>query len=279
MKETKMTLERRKRIKLNMAAILIARQQGKKARWGAKSNATAQPLAQQKREKAKPPQPNTKQSQTGNRPLDFELYGECVYLGCYHLEAGTRKFSDWAVMMADDLGTTITRLRPYLRSWYCGARCAMEDQGLSVEGMESDDQVRTALNSLLKEEEHDELATTAEERDSADDGERHVTGDLFDKERGPDGREAARAGRDTHKDRRLQCEHGVVDRSTASTRTDSGTGIHEEAPGMANDTGGSADSHGSSGSRCGRVQIRRPTDEEINRLVGRRDSLVYGSRE
>lgn len=69
-----------------------------------------------------------------------------------HIEAGARSFAEFVAAMARDLGSKITDLRPYLRSWYNAARDLMEDLGLDVAGMDSPDAVRTELERLLKEE-------------------------------------------------------------------------------------------------------------------------------
>ena len=69
-------------------------------------------------------------------------------LAAFHMEAGTHRFVDLAKTIAADLGTTLDKIRPYLRSWYNGARDMLEDAGISVEGMDGPDAVKVALASF-----------------------------------------------------------------------------------------------------------------------------------
>jgi hypothetical protein len=54
-----------------------------------------------------------------NSGLDPEILQAGITLAGYHIEAGARKFSDYARAMVNDLGE---EARPYLRSWYEGVR-------------------------------------------------------------------------------------------------------------------------------------------------------------
>lgn len=83
--------------------------------------------------------------------LDTEMLAWGTELAVFHIEAGVRKFADFAAAIANDLGTSPAKLRPYLRSWYNGARDMMEDHGVSVEGMDSPEQVRAELQKLATE--------------------------------------------------------------------------------------------------------------------------------
>lgn len=80
--------------------------------------------------------------------IDPEVLAIGAELTVFHIEAGSRKFVDVAKALAGDLETTVGKLRPYLRSWYNGARDMMEDRGLDIEGMDGPDQVRAALADL-----------------------------------------------------------------------------------------------------------------------------------
>ena len=80
--------------------------------------------------------------------IDPELLAMGTELAVFHIEAGTRKFAAFAKTMADDLGVSLEKIRPYLRSWYNGARDMIEDAGMSIEGMDNPDQVRQALDNL-----------------------------------------------------------------------------------------------------------------------------------
>lgn len=82
-----------------------------------------------------------------NSGIDPEIMAIGAELAVFHIEAGARKFIDLARAIADDLGTTPDKLRPYLRSWYNGARDMMEDHEIDIEGMDDASAVREALKS------------------------------------------------------------------------------------------------------------------------------------
>lgn len=84
--------------------------------------------------------------------LDKEMLEWGIVLTGAHLEAGVRKFADLAAVLANELGVSQFKLKPYLRSWYNGARDVMEDHGLSTEGMDSPDVVFAELQKILKQE-------------------------------------------------------------------------------------------------------------------------------
>lgn len=83
-----------------------------------------------------------------NSGIDPQLLTVGAQLAVYHLEAGVRKFADFAKTMADDLQTTQQDLRPYLRAWYTGAQAMMEDSDLDTEGMDDAATVRQYVQSL-----------------------------------------------------------------------------------------------------------------------------------
>jgi N12 class adenine-specific DNA methylase len=87
-----------------------------------------------------------------NTGIDPEALAMFTELGVFHIEAGARRFADFARAVVDDLGISFTRARPFLRSAYNGARDMIEDHGLSVEGMDTPEQVRAALATLTQEE-------------------------------------------------------------------------------------------------------------------------------
>jgi len=86
-----------------------------------------------------------------NSGIDPEILAIGTELAVFHIEAGVRKFSAFAKAMASDLDMPLARLRPYLRSWYNGARDMMEDSGISVTGMDNPDAVRSQLAALQDE--------------------------------------------------------------------------------------------------------------------------------
>jgi N12 class adenine-specific DNA methylase len=83
-----------------------------------------------------------------NSGIDPEIIAIGTELTVFHIEAGTRKFMDVAAALAADLDTPLSKLRPYLRSWYGGARDLMEDSGISIEGMDDGQTVRDALGDI-----------------------------------------------------------------------------------------------------------------------------------
>lgn len=83
-----------------------------------------------------------------NSGIDPELLAIGTELAVFHLEAGARKFAEFAKAIASDLDMPVSSLRPFLRSWYNGARDMMEDNGVSVAGMDSADVVREELAKL-----------------------------------------------------------------------------------------------------------------------------------
>ncbi len=83
--------------------------------------------------------------------VDPELMAMGAELAVFHIEAGARKFADFARAIRADLGLTMEQLRPFLRSWYNGARDMMEDMGAPVADMDGPDQVRAALSALQEE--------------------------------------------------------------------------------------------------------------------------------
>lgn len=80
--------------------------------------------------------------------IDPEILSIGTELAVFHIEAGARKFVDLAKAIADDLGTTIQAIRPYLRGWYNGARDLMEDSGVDITGMDDAAAVGEAIKTL-----------------------------------------------------------------------------------------------------------------------------------
>ncbi len=83
-----------------------------------------------------------------NSGIDPELLAIGTELAVYHIEAGARKFADFVRAIADHLDMQPSELRPYLRSWYNGARDMTEDMGGDVAGMDSAEEVRAELAKL-----------------------------------------------------------------------------------------------------------------------------------
>ena len=81
--------------------------------------------------------------------MDPELMRDGMLVVGFYLEAGVRKFVEVSARVAEDLGATVRELRPYLRSWYNGARDMMEDNGLDITGMDSPDEVAIQLKKMV----------------------------------------------------------------------------------------------------------------------------------
>lgn len=151
----------------------------KSAEYGANNKLVSQDRAAELRKKLK-----AKFSQL-NSGLDPEILAIGTELAVFHLEAGVRKFADFARTMASDLDVPVKRLRPYLRSWYNGGRDMMEDSNISIEGMDSPDTVRAELAKL-----DDNEATAAQpkaeasEPKSSDDSDKQPRYQLFNQATG-----------------------------------------------------------------------------------------------
>ncbi|MEG2447171.1 MAG: hypothetical protein RSB22_14135, partial [Acinetobacter sp.] len=90
-----------------------------------------------------------------NSGIDPEILAIGAELAVYHIERGARKFSAFAKNIANDLGVSVDKIRPYLRSWYNGARDMMEDMGADIQGMDSADTVRAELKKLDNSQQSD----------------------------------------------------------------------------------------------------------------------------
>ena len=83
-----------------------------------------------------------------NSGIDPEIMAIGAELAVYHIERGARKFAAFAKNIADDLDVSVEKIRPYLRSWYNGARDMMEDMGADIQGMDNSETVRAELAKL-----------------------------------------------------------------------------------------------------------------------------------
>lgn len=119
-----------------------ASQPEKAAEYGSNNKLVSQDRAAELRQRLK-----AKFSQL-NSGIDPEILAIGTELAVFHIEAGVRKFADFARAMAADLDLPLDRVRPYLRSWYNGARDMMEDSGVSIDGMDTAETVRAAQAKL-----------------------------------------------------------------------------------------------------------------------------------
>ena len=83
-----------------------------------------------------------------NSGIDPEIMAIGAELAVYHIERGARKFAAFAKNIAADLDVSVEKIRPYLRSWYNGARDMMEDMGADIQGMDNAETVRAELEKL-----------------------------------------------------------------------------------------------------------------------------------
>lgn len=78
--------------------------------------------------------------------------GQLITLGIdrtiFHIQGGLRSFADVTRAVAADLDVSLSELRPCLRSWYNGARDALEDAGENIEGMDGPEAVKGALSMI-----------------------------------------------------------------------------------------------------------------------------------
>ena len=91
-----------------------------------------------------------------NSGIDPEILAIGAELAVYHIERGARKFSAFAKNIANDLGVSVDKIRPYLRSWYNGARDMMEDMGADIQGMDNAETVRAELAKLDNPQQSDD---------------------------------------------------------------------------------------------------------------------------
>lgn len=119
-----------------------AKQEVTAPEYGANNKLVSQDRAAELRKKLK-----AKFSQLSSG-IDPEILAIGTELAVFHIEASARKFAAFAKAMAADLDMPLEKLRPYLRSWYNGARDMMEDSNVSIEGMDNADTVRSELARL-----------------------------------------------------------------------------------------------------------------------------------
>lgn len=98
-----------------------------------------------------------------NSGVDPEALALFTELGVFHIEAGARRFREFAKAVANDVGVSLQKARPFLRSAYNGARDLMEDSGASVVGMDGPDEVATAMRQFDTWATEDQSAVPAPE--------------------------------------------------------------------------------------------------------------------
>lgn len=68
--------------------------------------------------------------------IDPEVLAIGAELAVLQIGSGSLRLIDLARAITGDLGTTPADLKPFLRSWYNGARDMMEDHSLDVDDMD-----------------------------------------------------------------------------------------------------------------------------------------------
>ncbi len=99
-----------------------------------------------------------------NMGIDPEILTIGIEMATYHIEAGARKFADFAKKMIEDLGDAI---RPYLKSFYNGARelPEVEDAGYSADMTPYDEVKRFDVLSIGGETAERSAPTVFEQAD------------------------------------------------------------------------------------------------------------------
>lgn len=111
--------------------------------WGANNKLVSRDRADEIRKKLR-----AKLQGQLNSGIDPEILALGTELAAFHIEAGARRFADFARAVASDMETSIEKVRPFLRAWYNGARDMMEDSGLDISGTDDASEVRAALATL-----------------------------------------------------------------------------------------------------------------------------------
>jgi hypothetical protein len=125
--------------------------------WGANNTLVSKDRAAELRDRLK------KKLGQLNAGIDPEMLAIGAELAAFHIEAGARRFADFARTMAQDLDTPLESLRPYLRSWYNGARDMIEDHGLNIEGTDDAETVKAEIKKLFDTRQADSPATNQRE--------------------------------------------------------------------------------------------------------------------
>ena len=86
--------------------------------------------------------------------IDPEMLAIGTELAAFHIEAGARRFADFAQRITTDLDEPLAKLRPYLRTFYNGGRDMMEDAGHDVSEMDDPATVKREFERLFPEAMH-----------------------------------------------------------------------------------------------------------------------------
>lgn len=93
-----------------------------------------------------------------NVGYDPELFAIGSEMAAYHLEAGAKKFIDFARIMVSDLGEAVI---PYLKSFYEGARLMPQMQEFAKDMTSHDEVINTDVEQIIKESNETDVQTAA----------------------------------------------------------------------------------------------------------------------
>lgn len=82
--------------------------------------------------------------------FDAELYADGIALAAALIESGTQDFKSVVSSIANDIGRSPVDLRPYLRSWYEGARYACADHGIDTSRCSTSAEIQAALATIYE---------------------------------------------------------------------------------------------------------------------------------
>lgn len=120
--------------------------------WGSSNKLVTQDRAEELRKKLR-----EKLGSQLSAGVDPELLSMGTELAVYHIEAGARKFTDFAGKMIADLGDAA---KPFLKSWYMGAK---NWPGVDRKGMDAEADVdNTNIDDILKSKEDIDNGTSGE---------------------------------------------------------------------------------------------------------------------
>lgn len=166
-------------------------QQERPKEWGSNNKLVTKDRADELRAKLR-----AKLDGRASAGIDPEILAMGAELAAFHIEAGARKFADFARAIAADLGMSVADLKQYLRGWYNGARDMMEDSGNDIADMDSAENVRGELEKVIALEEQSNADDQPDGEDLQDgtDAEQDAGGDLFGEVAGGGGQSAGSAG-------------------------------------------------------------------------------------
>lgn len=239
--------------------------------YGSKNKLVSQERAEQLRKRLR-----AKLTQI-NSGFDPEILAIGAELAAFHIEAGVRKFSDFAQRIAEDLGTTPQNLRRYLRSWYNGARDMLEDNDINIDGMDGPEVVREELAKILDNQteavENAERTAGNTEPDSTFNEGTEAQENLQDEERGEVGQGVVETGQ-AASEAEQEASPSMGDGSTSSTREPSNKPVRSEKSRLEDDAARDTDDTGSLPDSTGGLFAEREGSEDAGRIAESAPSTI-----